>query len=205
MGFNAGSSKGRGPSAPLPAEPGSVATANPVSRARVRSRTPRGKAQGRSLGLGHAGRARWYRGGSIVTDSPDIPTTLTIREWQDALLAERGVRADSNYTTLVWGGLIGPTAVVLLRLLGQLTTDSRVVAITVQELAATIGVSPPLALRGIDRLARFGFIQRRGNTLSVRHFVDLVTEGRVHKLSPLAQRVDGTFRQRVISPRTATY
>jgi len=38
-----------------------------------------------------------------VTDSPDNPVTLTIREWQDALLAERGVRADSNYTTLVWG------------------------------------------------------------------------------------------------------
>jgi hypothetical protein len=130
-----------------------------------------------------------------VTDSPDIPTTLTIREWQDALLAERGVRADSNYTTLVWGGLIGPTAVVLLRLLGQLTMDGGVVEIAVQELAATIGVSPPLALRGIDRLARFGFIQRRGNTLSVRHFVALVTEGRVRKLSPLAQRVDRTYRQ----------
>jgi hypothetical protein len=136
-----------------------------------------------------------------VTDSPDIPTTLTIREWQDALLAERGVRADSNYTTLVWGGLIGPTAVVLLRLFGQLTTDGRVVEITVQELAATIGVSPSLALRGIDRLARFGFVQRRGTTLSVRHFVDLVTGGRVHKLSPLAQRVDRTYRQRAGSDR----
>jgi hypothetical protein len=137
-----------------------------------------------------------------VTDSPAIPTTLTIREWQDALLSKRGLRADSSYTTLVWGGLIGPTAVVLLRLLTQLTTDGRVVDITVQELAATIGVSPPLALRGIDRLARFGFIQRRGNTLSVRHFVDLVTEGRVHKLSPLSQRVDRTYRQRVARPRS---
>jgi len=38
-----------------------------------------------------------------MTDSPDVPTTLTIREWRDALLTERGVRADSNYTTLVWG------------------------------------------------------------------------------------------------------
>jgi DNA-binding MarR family transcriptional regulator len=70
------------------------------------------------------------------------------------------------------------------------------VEITVEELATTIGVSPTLALRGIDRLARFGFIRRRGNTLSVRHFVGLVTEGRVQKLSPLAQRVDRTYRQR---------
>jgi hypothetical protein len=137
-----------------------------------------------------------------VTDSPDIPTTLTIREWQDALLTERGVSAESNYTTLVWGGLIGPTAVVLLRLFGQLTTDGRVVEITVQELAATIGVSPSLALRGIDRLARFGFIQRRGNTMSVRHFVDLVAAARVRKLSPLAQRVDQTYRQGAGSDRS---
>ena len=139
-----------------------------------------------------------------MTDSPDIPTALIIREWQDALLAERGVPADSNYTTLVWGGLIGPTAVVLLRLFGQLTTDGRVVEITVQELAATIGVSPPVALRGIDRLARFGFIQRRGNTLSVRHFVDLIAEGRVRKLSPLAQRVDRTYRQRPGGDRSSS-
>ena len=136
-----------------------------------------------------------------MTDSPEIPTMITIREWQDALLSERGLRADSNYTALVWGGLIGPTAVVLLRLLGQLTTDGRVVEITIQELATTIGVSPALALRGIDRLARFGFIQRCGNTLSVRHFVDLVTEGRVNKLSPLAQRVDRTYRRRMTGSR----
>ena len=69
--------------------------------------------------------------------------------------------------------------------------------ITDLELAAPVGVVPLLALRGVDRLVRFGFIQRHGNTISARYFVDLVTEGRVQRLSPLAQRVDRTYRQRV--------
>jgi hypothetical protein len=136
-----------------------------------------------------------------MTQSPVTPTTLTIREWHDPLLSQRGLRADGNYTTLVWGGLIGPTATVLLRLLGQLSTDGRTIEITDHELAATVGVAPSIALRGIDRLVRFGFVQRYGNTLSVRHFVDLVTEGRVRKLSPLAQRVDCTYRHRVAGAR----
>jgi DNA-binding MarR family transcriptional regulator len=71
------------------------------------------------------------------------------------------------------------------------------VEITIEELAATLGVSPSRTQHGIDRLARFGFVLRRGSTLSVRHFVDLVTEARVEKLSPLAQQVDRTYRQRV--------
>jgi hypothetical protein len=138
-----------------------------------------------------------------MTQSPVTPITLTVREWHDPLLSQRGLRTDGNYTALVWGGLIGPTATVLLRLLGQLSTDGRTTEITDQELAATVGVAPSIALRGIDRLVRFGFVQRYGNTLSVRHFVDLVTEGRVHKLSsPLAQQVDRTYRQRIASSST---
>jgi hypothetical protein len=56
-------------------------------------------------------------------------------------------------------------------------------------------------IRGIDRLGRFGFIQCHSDTLSVLHFVDLVTEGRVRKLSPPAQRVDCAHRHSVASVR----
>jgi hypothetical protein len=136
-----------------------------------------------------------------MTDLPVIPATFSVHEWHDPLLSSRGLRTDGTYTALVWGGLIGPTATVLLRLLVQLTIDGRVVEITVEELATTVGVSPSLALRGITRLARFGFVQQRGHTLSVRHFVDLVADSRVTKLSLLAQRVDSTYRQRIMEAR----
>ena len=88
-----------------------------------------------------------------MTDSA-APITLTIREWHDPRLSQRGLRADGNHATLVWGGLIGPTATVLLRLFGQLSTHGRSVEITDQELAATIGVAPSVVHRGIDRLSR---------------------------------------------------
>jgi hypothetical protein len=140
-----------------------------------------------------------------MTDKPVIPTTFSVREWRDPLLSSRGLRAEGIYTALVWGGLIGPTATVLLRLLVQLTTNGRVVEITVEELATTVGVSPSLALRGITRLARFGLVQQHGHTLSVRHFVDLVADGRVAKLSLLAQRVDSTYRQRVMAARAGHF
>lgn len=124
-----------------------------------------------------------------------IVTTLTLREWVNPALQARGIRADGIYTAVVWGGIIGPSATALLRLIPQLTSDEQTTSITIDELALTIGVSASVGTRSIDRLIHFGFASLQGSTLEVRHYVDLVAQGRLAKLSPLACRLDLTYRQ----------
>lgn len=68
------------------------------------------------------------------------------------------VPGNSDYPELVFGGLVGPTALLTYRRLVRLVSEAtEPVDVEVSELGATLGVNRKVILRSLERLVRFRF------------------------------------------------
>ena len=116
---------------------------------------------------------------SATTEQPDAaclapagqeaaPTsTLVVRPWWDPTLATTGHDPRGEYVERLWLGVIGPSAVVLLRRLARgLAEHPDGYAISLPDTARAIGLgagtgrSAPIN-RTIDRCCMFGLMRRR--------------------------------------------
>lgn len=129
------------------------------------------------------------------TRSTAAPThELIVRPWWDPGLAERGVDPRSAYVERYWLGVLGPSAVFLIRRLARgLEEHPNGFKIALADTARAIGLGggtgkqSPMN-RTIDRACMFGAMRRIGDDeLSVRTRLPRLTPRQLNRL-PLAVR-----------------
>ncbi len=132
--------------------------------------------------------------GLTVAESGGVPGTVEVRAWWDPGLAERGFSTRSSYAERFWLGVLGPTALFLVRRLGRgldehpagfrmdLSDTARALGLG----GGTGGQSP--IVRTIDRCCVFNVMRRTGPVqLEVRTHLPVLTRRQLERL-PLSIR-----------------
>ena len=95
-------------------------------------------------------------------------------------------RLTDSYVEEVWSEFLGPTATLLARRLGRTIQEQPGgLEVGVGDLAASVGVSPSLALKALERLHRFGVVHSdlgRG-VVGVSGYAPPVGDERLFRLS----------------------
>jgi hypothetical protein len=120
--------------------------------------------------------------------------TLVVRPWWDPALATSGHDPRSEYVERFWLGVIGPSAVMLVRRLARgLAEHPGGFSIALPDTARAIGLgggtgrSAPIT-RTIDRCCMFGLMRRRDDqSLDVRTHLPYLSRRQLERL-PLAVR-----------------
>ncbi len=131
------------------------------------------------------------------TEAPrpeSAPTTIVVRPWHDPSLAHRGHTPRSEYVERFWLGVLGPSAVMLLRRLARgLDEHPDGFAIALPDTARAIGLgggtgrSSPVN-RTIDRCCMFGVMRRLDDgSIAVRTHLPALNGRQLARL-PLAVR-----------------
>lgn len=123
-----------------------------------------------------------------------LPARLVVRPWFEPGLALRGVDPRSEYVERYWTGVIGPSAVLLLRRLARgLAEHPAGYSLAPADTARAIGLSgglgrsSPMA-RTLERCCLFGLMRRpEVEQLEVRTHLPLVSPRQLRRL-PLAVR-----------------
>jgi hypothetical protein len=118
-----------------------------------------------------------------------LPDQLTITPWADPLIDAVGYDPRSPYVEEFWLGILGPSAVWLLRRLArELEAAPEGCTVDVADLARSIGMAgkagrqSPIA-RTVERVVGFGLAQRLGeDELAVRHRVPPLTRRQLVRL-----------------------
>ena len=129
-----------------------------------------------------------------VQPTESAPTTIVVRPWHDPGLAGAGHPPRSEYVERFWLGVVGPSAVMLLRRLARgLDEHPDGFAIALPDTARAIGLgggtgrSSPVN-RTIDRCCMFGLMRRLDDgSLQVRTHVPFLSQRQLARL-PLAVR-----------------
>ncbi len=124
--------------------------------------------------------------------TPTAPPSLVVRPWHDPKLAATGHPPRGEYVERFWLGVIGPSAVVLLRRLARgLEEFPDGFSIALPDTARAIGLgggtgrSSPVN-RTIDRCCTFGLMRRLDDgSLAVRTHLPFLTRRQLARL-PLA-------------------
>jgi hypothetical protein len=124
-----------------------------------------------------------------------LPATLAIRPWIDPSVEALGLSPRSTYVEAVWGGILGPTSVLLYRRLGTLAAARPDVGeVDLHALSLDLGVGPgsgknsPIR-RATQRLVDFGAARWDGDVLEVRRALRPVRDHQLARLSPGARSV----------------
>lgn len=121
-------------------------------------------------------------------DAAPTPERLTIRPWQDPLVDRTGFRATGFYVERYWGPVVGPSCLLLLRVLARrLETDADGFDIDAMVLAGDIGCSAKSGpasqfWRAVRRAQRFGLLRQVGDRLYVRQTVGQLSTRLAHRL-----------------------
>lgn len=116
------------------------------------------------------------------------PDRLTIRRWEDALVEDVGFRPTGFYVERYWGPIVGPSCLLLLRVLARrLETDCEGFDIDASDLAGAIGCSAKSGpasqfWRAVRRAQRFGLMRQVDDRLYVRVAVGQLSNRLVHRL-----------------------
>jgi hypothetical protein len=92
--------------------------------------------------------------------------------------------ADSPTALVVLAPVVGPTAVLLLRLLGQ-SVRTGVSEWHIADLAGMLGVTPSRIHHAIERLEMFGWLTHTDEGSIVVHLVGSLSPKSLHELHPL--------------------
>ena len=122
-------------------------------------------------------------------DEPALPARLAVSTWADPMIDAVGHDPRSAYVEEFWLGILGPSAVWLLRRLArELEQAPEGCTIDVADVARSIGLAgrngrqAPIT-RTIDRLVGFGLAQRISHDqLAVRHRVPPLTRRQLVRL-----------------------
>lgn len=135
-------------------------------------------------------------GAETGVDEPEAsaPGSVTVRAWWDPGLAERGFEPRSSYAERYWLGVLGPSALFLMRRLARgLEEHPAGFRIQLADTARAIGLGggtgrqSPIS-RTIDRCCMFGAMRRTGpDQLEVRTHLPPLTRRQLERL-PLAVR-----------------
>lgn len=127
-------------------------------------------------------------------DGGQLPARLIVLPWFDPGLALRGVDPRSEYVERYWTGVIGPSAVLLLRRLARgLAEHPAGYSLAPADTARAIGLSGgrgrnSAMARTIDRCRLFGLVRwPEPEQLEVRTHLPLLTARQLRRL-PLAVR-----------------
>lgn len=129
------------------------------------------------------------------TPDPDGPPAIVVRPWHDSTLVREGHTPRSEYVERFWLGVIGPSAVVLLRRLARgLDEHPDGFSIALSDTARAIGLgggtgrSSPVN-RTIDRCCMFGVMRRLDDgSIAVRTHLPSLNARQLARL-PLAVRL----------------
>lgn len=126
--------------------------------------------------------------------SPGEAATVTIKPWNDPMLADRGVDPRGDYVERFWLGVVGPSVVFLVRRLARgLEEHPGGFTVSLPDTARAIGLSPGLSRNApisktIERACMFGLMRRDGvDGLEVRTQLPPLNSRQLRRL-PLAVR-----------------
>lgn len=131
----------------------------------------------------------------IATPAAALPATLTVTAWDDPLVEAHGFGPRHPYVEGVYGGVIGPSALVCYRRLGplvELGLDD--IDIDVVDLAVSLGLGEgtgrnAMITRTLQRMAAFGVARwMPDGRYAVRRALAPLPEYRVRRLSQSARR-----------------
>ncbi|MAT05834.1 MAG: hypothetical protein CL424_12420 [Acidimicrobiaceae bacterium] len=111
------------------------------------------------------------------------PDEIVVTAWRDPVVEQMpGAMATGGDEVLVWWvSTLGPTATLAARHLALYAADGDSMW-PIDELARTFGVGPSIMLRALDRLVRFGVIDRRRNIVALRLMLSPLTANQRERL-----------------------
>lgn len=135
-----------------------------------------------------------HTGSTDPQRAADEPSSLVIRPWWDPVLATSGVDPRSSYVERYWLGVIGPSAVLLMRRLARgLEEHPEGFQISLADTARAIGLgagtgrNAPIN-RTIERACMFGAMRRMSpGEVQVRTHLPMLNARQLGRL-PLAVR-----------------
>ncbi|MET0727300.1 MAG: hypothetical protein ABWZ76_03270 [Acidimicrobiales bacterium] len=143
-----------------------------------------------------------------MRDLPSFPApTLTIRPWPDPVIDELGHDARSEYVERFWLGVLGPTAIWLLRRLATgLEQQPEGFELDLATTAVELGVGSSSGkhspfVRTIQRCCRFGLLEPpTADTLRVRRKLPPLTRSQVERLPAHLQQEHHAWVERARPP-----
>jgi len=91
------------------------------------------------------------------------------------------------YIELVYGSILGPTSIQLLRMLDRMHRPGTHTLVDIAETAAALGVKCPVARRSLGRLQRFGVARVDGTTIVLRSHLTPVDGETLERLPSMAR------------------
>jgi hypothetical protein len=124
---------------------------------------------------------------------------FTLRQVRDPLDEAAGWPILHPYVEIVYGSILGPTAVQMARMLDRMHRPEGQTLVDVSEIAAVLGVKPSVARHGLDRLERFGVLRIVGTSIILRSHLTPVRAKAVEHLPMMAR----TYHEITMRNRTA--
>lgn len=124
--------------------------------------------------------------------------TLAITAWDDPVVEAHGFGPRSLYVEGVWGGVLGPSAILLYRRLGPLLDTADTIEVDVVDLARSLGLGEGVGrqatiTRTLARLVNFGVARwLPDGRYAMRRALAALPEYRVRRLSVSAQLFHST-------------
>ena len=112
---------------------------------------------------------------------------FTLRQVRDPLDEAAGWPILHPYVEIVYGSILGPTAVQMARMLDRMHRPEVLTLVDVSEIAGVLGVKPSVARHGLDRLERFGVLRIDGSSIILRSHLTPVRAKAVERLPMMAR------------------
>jgi hypothetical protein len=129
-----------------------------------------------------------------TTTTTDADAVLRVHPWDDPVVDPHGMDVRSGYVERFWLPVLGPSAVLALRLLAdRLDRSPTGVTVDLDEAARSLGVGGPGSRhaplrRALDRCVRFGLARPRGHgALDVRRSVGMLPQRHLARLPTALQ------------------
>jgi hypothetical protein len=116
-----------------------------------------------------------------MTDTLAPTRTLRFTKWIDPLAAG-GFDADSDDALVYLAPFLGPTSVLLLHRISRYLVGPAIDTWTLDDLAATFGVTPSKLTSSLAMLERFGMIRAVGTHIEVRTQVPPLPVHRIERM-----------------------
>jgi hypothetical protein len=124
---------------------------------------------------------------------------FTLRQVRDPLDEAAGWPILHPYVEIVYGSILGPTAVQMARMLDRMHRPEGQTFVDISEIAGVLGVKPSVARHGLDRLERFGVLRIAGTSIILRSHLTPLRAKAVERLPMMARTYhEITMRNRMV-------
>jgi len=112
---------------------------------------------------------------------------FTLRQVRDPLDEAEGWRILDPYVEIIYGSILGPTAVQLARMRDRMHRPEGQTLVDIGEIAAVLGVKTSVVRHAIQRLERFGVLRVTGSSIILRSHLTPPRAEAVERLSMMAR------------------